>query len=105
MDEIKTDNHHLLNTFEESNQTITAKNDQTDSRMLQMITNQEIIIKQFDEDENNSGGTIKESLKQIHEIILTYVNSNPKNNVKAAIQEIHNSLKSFQSVLNGKEID
>ena len=110
LNEVKTDNHHLLSTFEDQNQTISAKNDQNDSRMVQLITNQEIIIKkQFncenieENNENNSsaGTKIKESLKQIHEIILKY--PNPKNNVKSAIQEIHQSLKSFQSVLIGKK--
>merc|ERR1712150_404407 len=45
LNEVKTDNHHLLSTFEDQNQTISAKNDQNDSRMVQLITNQEIIIK------------------------------------------------------------
>ena len=111
MDEVKTDNHHLLSTFEESNQTLAAKNDQNDSRMLKLITNQEIIIKQFNckdiepEENDESNSTVKESLTQIHEMILKYVNNNgnnPKNSVKSAIQEIHQALKSFQSVLIGK---
>ena len=110
LDEVKTDNHHLLSTFEESNQTYAAKNDQNDSRMLKLITNQEIIIKQFNckdiepEENDESNSTVKESLTQIHEMILKYVNNNgnnPKNSVKSAIQEIHHALKSFQSVLIG----
>ena len=111
MDKVETDNHHLLSTFEESNQTYAAKNDQNDSRMLKLITNQEIIIKQFNckdiepEENDESNSKVKESLTQIHEMILKYVNNNgnnSKNSVKSAIQEIHQALKSFKSVLIGK---